>query len=331
MKHLVFSFVALCASMFAMAQSNFYVYKTDGSAVAYAVADVDSISFTKPDTQYAVALGTFENGSVSADKETATEGEPVTLTIEPKAGFELDKLTVEYAEGQSITPTLVAENKYTFTMPASAVTVNATFKALPDTKEYVDLGLPSGLLWATCNVGAYAPQNNGNYYAWGETETKTNYSWDTYKYGSADNALTKYCSSSDYGEDGFTDDLTTLEASDDVAAKNWGDNWRMPTDAEWTELREKCTWTWTSNYNGTGVAGYEVKSKTNDNSIFLPAAGYRCSDGLGGAGSYGCYWSSSLRTDGPGDAWYVGFDSGLVDRYYDYRCCGQSVRPVVAP
>ncbi len=193
----------------------------------------------------------------------------------------------------------------------------------------VDLGL--SVKWATCNVGATSPEKYGNYYAWGETETKKNYLLDTYKYGSAYNALTKYCNNSSYGEDNFTDNLITLEASDDAAAKNWGDNWRMPTDAEWTELREKCTWTWTSNYNGTGVAGYEVKA-SNGNSIFLPAAGCRLSGGLSYAGSDGYYWSSSLNAGKPYSALYGSFDSdSVLCRCVSYRYCGLSVRPVQAP
>ncbi len=187
---------------------------------------------------------------------------------------------------------------------------------------YVDLGL--SVKWATCNVGATSPEAYGNYYAWGETKTKSDYSWDTYKYGSAYTALTKYCSNRSYRT---VDNLTTLEASDDAAAANWGGAWRMPTDAEWTELREKCTWTWTSNYNGTGVAGYEVKA-SNGNSIFLPAAGYRGSDGLNYAGSGGDYWSSSLDTDYPDSAWDVGFLSDYVYGYNFDRYCGHSVRPV---
>ncbi len=195
--------------------------------------------------------------------------------------------------------------------------------------EWVDLGL--SVKWATCNVGATTPEAYGNYYAWGETETKSDYSWDTYKYGSAYNALTKYCNNSSYGEDNFTDNLITLEAADDAAAVNWGGKWRMPTDAEWTELREKCTWTWTSNYNGTGVAGYEVKSQINGNSIFLPAAGSRYYDDLNYAGSGGDYWSSSLYADGPRGAWYVDFYSDGVNRDDGSRYYGRSVRPVVAP
>ncbi|MGM9819172.1 MAG: hypothetical protein ACI30B_09405 [Paludibacteraceae bacterium] len=189
---------------------------------------------------------------------------------------------------------------------------------------YVDLGLPSGTKWATCNVGASSPEGYGNYYAWGETEPKTTYDLSSYKWcnGSYD-TLTKYNTSSDYGT---VDNKTQLELADDAARANWGGAWRMPTDAEWTELRENCTWTWTTQ---NGVNGYEVKG-TNGNSIFLPAAGYRSNGGLLDAGYNGNYWSCSLSTDYPGSAWRVNFNSDNVYRYYNSgRYYGQSVRPVL--
>ncbi|MBQ4299653.1 MAG: hypothetical protein II763_04965, partial [Bacteroidales bacterium] len=102
----------------------------------------------------------------------------------------------------------------------------------------------------------------------------------------------------------------------------------MPTDAEWTELRTKCTWTWVTNYNGSGINGRLVSSKTNGNSIFFPAAGYRSDSGLYSAGSRGLYWSSSLDTDYPFHAWNVDFLSDRVDRDYGSRYYGLSVRPV---
>ncbi len=191
---------------------------------------------------------------------------------------------------------------------------------------WVNLGLPSGLKWASCNVGATAPEDYGNYYAWGETETKTDYSWATYKYANgAYDKLTKYCTNASSGDDGFTDDKTTLDPEDDAAHVNWGGEWRMPTDAEWTELRNNCTWTWTTQ---NGVEGYLVASETNGNSIFLPAAGFRYDTNLTYAGSYGDYWSSSLDADGSDLAWFVYFYSDHVRRYYYYRYGGHSVRPV---
>ncbi len=190
--------------------------------------------------------------------------------------------------------------------------------------DWVSLGLPSGTKWATCNVGATKPEEYGNYYAWGETTTKNDYSWATYKYGSGYDALTKYNTDSNYGT---VDNKTTLEASDDAATTNWGSAWRMPTDGEWTELRENCEWKWTDSYQTTGVAGYWVTGK-NGNTIFLPAAGCRNIDYLVSAGNSGNYWSSSLSAGYPGNAWYANFRSDSVLRYYYDRYFGLSVRPV---
>ena len=186
--------------------------------------------------------------------------------------------------------------------------------------EYVDLGL--SVKWATCNVGASKPEEYGDHFAWGETKPKSYYRWHSYKWcrGDYDN-LTKYCTSSSYGT---VDHETQLDLSDDAAHVNWGGSWRMPTDDELTELREKCTWTWTTQ---NGVKGYKVTSKTNGRSIFLPAAGYRNGRSLRYAGSLG-YWSSSLNTDFPNGAGCVFFSSSGVGWYYDRRSHGQSVRPV---
>ena len=190
-----------------------------------------------------------------------------------------------------------------------------------DGHEYVDLGL--SVKWATCNVGANNPEEYGDYFAWGETSTKSTYNWSTYTLckGSS-STLTKYNTSSSFGT---VDNKTQLALSDDAVRANWGGSWRMPTDAEITELREQCTWTWTSQ---NGVNGYKVTSKSNGNSIFLPAAGCRLSSSLNNAGSYGYYWSSSLGTDYPYYAWGVRFDSGHVYRDLNSRSYGFTVRPV---
>ena len=187
--------------------------------------------------------------------------------------------------------------------------------------EYVDLGL--SVKWATCNVGANNPEDYGDYFAWGETKSNTTYEWSTYKWCKGnESTLTKYNNKRKYGK---VDNKTTLELSDDAARANWGGSWRMPTDAEWTELRKQCTWTWTTQ---NGVYGRKVTSKTNGNSIFLPAAGFRSYSLLSNAGSYGYYWSSSLYRGDPSYAWSVDFDSGYVGGYYAHRYYGQSVRPV---
>lgn len=190
--------------------------------------------------------------------------------------------------------------------------------------EYVDLGL--SVKWATCNVGANSPEDYGDYFAWGETEPVEMYDWRTYKYcNGSSTSLTKYNTNRSYGT---VDNKTQLDLSDDAAYINWGGSWRMPTDAELTELSEQCTWIWTTQ---NGVKGYKVTSKKSgytNNSIFLPAAGYRFGSSLSYAGSYGRYWSSSLGSDGPEDAGGVDFNPDRVYRGSYYRSYGRSVRPV---
>ena len=196
----------------------------------------------------------------------------------------------------------------------------------PADVQAVDLGLPSGIKWASCNVGAEKPEDYGNYYAWGEVLPKKDYSWTTYKYAYSNyNNLTKYCNNASFGDNGFTDNKTTLDPEDDAAHVNWGGSWRMPTNTEWQELQDNCTWTWTTQ---NGINGYRVNSKTNSNSIFLPAAGYRYDTRLNGVGDYGYYWSSSLYEYHPGNAWSLGFISDYVDGSRRSRYFGQSVRPV---
>ena len=192
---------------------------------------------------------------------------------------------------------------------------------------YVDLGL--SVKWATMNVGASKPEEYGDYFAWGETTTKTTYDMLTYKYYNlSSGTITKYNNSSYYGT---VDNKTQLDLSDDAARANWGGSWRMPTDAEFTELREQCTWTIIQvedNFGGIINVGYNVTSKSNGNSIFLPAAGYRYESSLDYAGSNGYYWSSSLCTDGPYGAWVMFFNSIEVSRGNWIREYGGSVRPV---
>ena len=195
--------------------------------------------------------------------------------------------------------------------------------------EYVDLGLPSGTLWATCNVGANTPEEYGDYFAWGETQSKSTYNWSTYQYANGtswqDPQLTKYCSESSCGYNGFTDNLTTLLPEDDAATANWGLGWRMPTIADWLELKNNTTSTWTTRNDVNG----RLYTASNGNSVFLPAAGYRWFDGFNNAGKYGYYWSSSLVTGGPYDAWILIFYSDITYTCNSYnRSGGYSIRPV---
>ena len=201
----------------------------------------------------------------------------------------------------------------------------------------VDLGL--SVKWANMNVGAESPEDYGSYYAWGETVTKEIYDWSTYFDTNDDGStFTKYNNK---------DGKTTLDPEDDAAHVNWGGSWRMPTEAEWQELIDNCTWTWTTQ---NGIKGCKVTSNKagyTDKFIFLPAAGQgngsdlslECSHGFYWSSSLGFYWSSSLY-----DSFYallLGFDSDSrypydyddyyydYDDDYDYRSCGQSVRPVL--
>ncbi|MDE6011366.1 MAG: DUF1566 domain-containing protein [Prevotella sp.] len=170
--------------------------------------------------------------------------------------------------------------------------------------EWVDLGLPSGLKWATCNVGASSPSDYGDYYAWGETTTKATYT--------ESNSVT-------YGKS--MDDISD-NPEYDVARANWGGSWRLPSKKECEELIDKCTWTSQGGHNGYKVTG------PNGNSIFVPTAGYRFGSSLYHAGVYGSYWSSTPYESNTQHAFYLDFDNSYHRVYWRYRDFGRSVRPV---
>ena len=186
--------------------------------------------------------------------------------------------------------TLNEDDLYTYTVVAN---------------ESVDLGL--SVRWAANNVGASSPEDYGDYYAWGETETKENYSTTN---------------STWYQED--AEDIAGTEY--DVAHVKWGGSWRMPTEDECEELIDSCTWTWTTL---NGVNGYQVTGSTG-NSIFLPAAGYYNGTTLNSAGSYGYYWSSTPYGSNTKYAYVLYFYSGRRSTVWSgyRRCYGRSVRPV---
>jgi|GEM_PF-3387915 len=233
-----------------------------------------------------------------------------TIRLE-KEGYEKQAKTIAISEGQ--------EHMLEYTL-----TENTQLSGILDGHEYVDLGL--SVKWATCNIGANKPEEYGDYFAWGETQPKSTYDWSTYKWcnGSYE-TLTKYCNEKKYGHKRFVDNKTTIDIADDVAHINWGGNWRMPTDDELIELRTECTWVWCIQ---NMVQGYKVISKSNGNSIFLPAANCRVGSSLNGIGNLGYYWSSSLCIDNPYNAWYLYFNSSNVIRNSYNRDCGRSVRPV---
>ena len=203
-----------------------------------------------------------------------------------------------------------------------------TDPANPTSGQWVDLGLPSGLLWYSVNLGATSPEQYGDYYAWGETRPKSDYRCSTYRYCTVDadgdhQTFTKYNTKETYGT---VDNLTTLQPSDDAATAVLGGGARMPTMDEWQELLDNTTaeWTTQSGVNGRRFTG------TNGNSIFLPAAGGRYGSELYFAGERGDYWSSSLRTDFPNLAWDCHFGSGSQHVSSPGRDHGQSVRAVRA-
>ena len=184
--------------------------------------------------------------------------------------------------------------------------------------EYVDLGLPSGLLWATCNVGANSPEEYGDYFAWGETSTKAEYN--------TSNSATYGLYISQLQSQGYVDGEGNLTPQYDAATANWGGDWRMPTRNELSELRDNCTWTWTTQ---NGVWGRKVTSKTNGNYIFLPVAGYRGGSLLRDAGSDGYYWSSTPRNSDNAASGLV-FDIDTPNNeIIGIRDLGFTVRPVL--
>lgn len=302
---------------------------TDGVVVGVAPGTTEIVAKSGNLTDKCQVTVVISAASVSLDltELTLAPGETTTLKATVLPDDSTDK--VEWSSSDEAIATVkdgevaaVAEGEATITAKAGGKSATCSVKV--DKVKAVDLGLPSGLKWADCNLGAEKPEDYGDYYAWGETEPKENYSWSTYKFGtSSSGPFSKYNTKSSYGT---VDNKTVLEPEDDVAHVKLGGKWRMPTDAEWTELRTKCTWTWVG--NGSGIRGRLVKG-TNGNCIFLPAAGSRSSTGLSNAGFLGYYWSSSLDTDDPDFAWYVRFDSaGSAYGTSRHRYFGRSVRPV---
>ena len=194
------------------------------------------------------------------------------------------------------------------------------------TEFWVDLGLPSGLQWATCNVGASSPEDYGDYFAWGETTPKSIYNWSTYCYCNGGNdQLTKYCFLSSYGYNGFTDGLTILQPEDDAATANYGG--RTPTLEEWQELIDNTTVEWTV-LNEVGGCRF---SGSNGNSIFLPAAGDRMHNTLHAVDMSGLYWLNSIDSQNiysPDAACSFDFNAAGCGIGYSNRSMGFSVRAV---
>ena len=193
-----------------------------------------------------------------------------------------------------------------------------------DEHEWVDLGLPSGTLWATCNVGASSPEESGDYFAWGETEPKETYSFATHKWCNGKyNTLTKYCNNSEYGE---VDGMTKLELEDDAAYVNWGPSWRIPTTRQLSELCNNCTHEVTTINEVKGV----LITGPNGNTMFMPYAGSREDDSLLGVNLLGDYWSDELISTNPSAAFYFNLASWRY--WFGYsRANGFTIRAVYVP
>ena len=217
-------------------------------------------------------------------------------------------------------------------LSAQAISAQVTDNSqVINSHRFVDLGLPSGLLWAETNIGADEAYEAGSYFAWGETETKKRFDQETYKYGYESNEYGSW-----YEKYGLGDEITTLEKVDDAAYVNWGSSCRMPTVADFEELfnEDYCTWEWSTMtpVGGSPIYGWCVRSKQNSNWIFLPAAGYFLEDVHQRAGEYGDYWTSN--NDGYEGEYAYSFY--LYDTAYGVsetgsRYSGCPIRPVAEP
>ena len=221
--------------------------------------------------------------------------------------------------------TSVPENKILM-KPRTDIGTNANNKA------YVDLGLTSGTLWATMNVGATSETDYGSYFQWGDTVDKrdADCSWESYKYGDGSN-FSKYNTGFE-NTGGTIDNKTILDPEDDAARANMGGDWKMPSIALIEELVAETDSEWVTNYNGSGISGRKFTSRTDESKyIFIPASGYRFNSSFEIQDSFGFIWSSSLRISGPIDAWYLYFTSSNVVASNDIynRCSGMTVRGVL--
>ena len=308
----------------------FRVYKSDGTVAQFSLrtdsivfydgigSDVDFGPFTPVNQMIAGTWYKSKSETVTFNEDGTTDYiAGGTYTFLPYQG----NIIISNASGAPMSIlkvySLTSEQMLVGKPGSETFSVWSTTEPQPasDEHEWVDLGLPSGTKWATCNVGASSPEEYGDYFAWGETTTKSTYDWSTYFDTDDDGDTFKK-----YNNNGG---LTELLPEDDAATKNWGSPWHMPTYEQIEELLDNCTREWTTQggVNGTLVTG------PNGNTIFLPAAGRRWDGGLYHAGSYGGSWSSSLLAGGS-RACYLYFDSGGWDWYYYGRYYGQSVRAV---
>ena len=313
--------VSLPANTFTRSGYEFVGWDTnaDGSGVSYTngqnitpSGNITLYAQWKKKDVYCTITFNSNGGSGSMSSTTVRAGSYLPINTLTRSGYEFVGWNTNsygtgtsYTDGQYITAT-------------GNIILYAQWKKIENSQEqvsgshqghdYVDLGLPSGTLWATCNVGATKAEEYGDYFAWGETSTKSSYTASNYT---------------------FTDYETTLPLRNDAANVNWGGEWRTPRRKELNELSNSSytIWMWE---NQNGVEGYKVTSKANGNSIFLPSAGSRDGSDLNYAGTNGNYWSSTITTGYSHYAEGLGFKSSNVWEFAGNRYSGKTIRPVMS-
>lgn len=333
MKKIFFLLAGIACSLLSYAQTNLVVWNNGRVQFAQPITSIDSLTFTgtiaESDTLHLILPRSTQQGG--QDPTTVTQTSAQTNQVVWNNGR--IQFATPFANIDSLTYTgdMTQSDTMHLLLPRSIQQVvhDTTYIPVadhaPDGVEAVDLGLPSGTKWASCNVGAESPEGYGNYFAWGEVKTKADYSWSTYKYAKkSKDKLTKYCNDSTYGYNGFVDEKRILELGDDAAYALWGGAWRVPTADEWSELNSNCTWTWTTQNN---VYGYLVTSTTNSNSIFLPATGTYSGTTLLYS-DMGYYWTANLRLNSRTAKYFkCNSDTHIVGGSYERRY-GLSIRPV---
>lgn len=326
------------------AQHNFYFWGKNGNVSIEPISEIDSLTFNVGNWLFQISKPVNRDATRHSFRGSAkVAGWAESIDVDPEVGIcysdenkvptyndfkkELGSTMQDYSfEIEDVfSGTTYYYRTYVkflgevyYSAVNSITTMGETKSKIINGHEFVDLGLPSGLLWAETNVGASSSSGYGYYFAWGETKTKSYYDWSTYKWGDEHINMTKYNS---------TDEKTSLDDEDDAATVKWGAPCRMPDSSEFEELYNKCDWSWQSNYKGT--SGYLVTGPSG-NTIFFPASGKRNNGDLSYSGSIGYYWSRSLRSDYTQNAHYLYFfNSRLVDSTDNHnRFLGFPVRPV---
>ena len=322
--------------------------------VAGIQADVADYTFGCPKIRPVACASVGTDGTIT--ESVLQAGARVSGVADSDGGIFAGRLTTTGSADYKFT--LASNDKiYTLTRTGKALTAGTmyNFPALTSTGGtnwtvtnasdlYVDLGLPSGTMWAKCNLGAANPEDYGDYFAWGELQPKSDYQYSTYLYGTAYDQLTKYCGNASRGKDGYTDELMVLEQIDDAAYAAFGGRFRMPTQEEVFELcyldyyhPGEYTVTWCDGtpgyqYNGTSAKGLMIVRNSTGATLFLPMAGNYTGSTLYNVGSYGQFRSSSICNNGYYNMAYnlrLRWDWERSYARMDYgRDGGCSIRPV---